>query len=66
MFEHLDDDADWFTFAQRRIRAVKNDSQLKDCAGLLDSHQFMALPEHCQQDLLEQYVTKLVEMGAFE
>ena len=26
---------------------------------------FRALAQHCQQDLLEQYVTKLVEVGAF-
>lgn len=64
MFDDLDDAADAFTHIQRRIRSARNERELSACTGLLDAPAFLALPEHCQQDLLEQYVDKLAEIGA--
>lgn len=64
MFEDLDDNADWFTHIQQLIRKAKTERELKLVAALLDGHHFLALPEHCQQDLVNQYADKLEQLGA--
>ena len=64
MLDDIDDAADWFSHIQHRIRTAKSERELKLAGTLLDGHHFMALPERCQEDLIEQYAAKLMNFEA--
>lgn len=50
--------AAFLTKTQNAIKAAKTTAELKNISGALDGHEFMALPEGVQADLMHQYASR--------
>jgi hypothetical protein len=46
---------DWYSDTERKLETARKDGDLTECAALLDSYEFLELPEHQQLYLCTLY-----------
>lgn len=66
----LDTASDFYTKTVQTLRQARDEGptplgqkMLRLGAGLVDGHEFLALPEHCQEDLLALYGAAMLRVS---